>query len=568
MGSDSAALDRRSFLRATLLGAGAAAVGTPLLASCSSSSTANGKANSTAGLKATLPDYVPLTAGPKPDLPIVTGAAGASVDPGYLSYPTDLVATVAKVPGSGGTYTAITPLWGPIPAAGNPYYQAVNKALGASLTMKPASGNDYAQTVPTLVAGGKLPDWLQIPTWWNGNLNVGELVTSKFADLTPYLAGAKIRAYPNLAAIPTGGWQAGAWNDRLYGIPSFTSGSNFAAILYYRKDLFEAKGIDPASVKDADSLLALGKELTSASSNVWAFDVVWLMIQQMFGVPPTGNAVTLTDGKVASAFDAPQLEAALEYAYKVAKSGYVHPDALANNTSQGKQRFYSGHVLVTADGPGAWNGPDAIEGRTANAPYVRGAFPVFAHDGGTPTIPLGNSAALMSYLNKSLSDAQIKECLALADYLAAPFGSKEYTLVNYGVEGTDWTRGATGPTYTTQGTKEANQQTYQFLVSGQNAVTNPGYDDVTKAKYSWTADAAKHAYQPAFWNLNVNTPARFASTSTATQVNDIIKEVTYGTKTVAEFKAAAANWKSSGGQALIDWYQKSVVDTAASGTGK
>jgi len=566
MGTDSVGLDRRSFLRATVLGVGAVAAGSPLLTACGgSSSAAAGKANSTAGLKAVLPKYTPLAIGPRPELPITAGAAGSSVDPGFLSYPTDLVKTVAKTPGSGGSYTAITPLWGGIPPAGNPYYQAVNTALGAELTMKPANGNDYAQTVPTLVAGNKLPDWLQVPTWWNGNLNVGELAASRFADLTAHLSGDNISAYPNLAAIPTGGWQAGAWNNKLYGFPSFTSGGQFGTILYHRQDVLSAKGIDPASIKDADSLLALGKELTSASSNVWAFDVLWLVVQQMFNVPPTGLAVTVRDGKVISAYDTPELEAALEFAYKLARSGYVHPDGLAKNNSQAKQRFYAGHVILTSDGPGAWNASDAIEGRTADPKFVRGAVKVFGHDGSAPTVALQNSAALMSYLNKNLSDAQIKECLALADYLAAPFGSAEYTLINYGVEGVHWTRGATGPTYTTQGTKEANQQTYQFLVSSQAVLTNPGYDDVTKAKYAWTADAVQHAYKPPFWNLNVNPPARFASISTATQVNDIVEQVSFGKKTVADVKAAAANWKTAGGSQLIDWFQKNVVDVYGTG---
>lgn len=28
----------------------------------------------------------------------------------------------------------------------------------------------------------------------------------------------QIKKYPNLAAVPTGAWQAGAWGDKLYGL--------------------------------------------------------------------------------------------------------------------------------------------------------------------------------------------------------------------------------------------------------------------------------------------------------------------------------------------------------------
>jgi putative aldouronate transport system substrate-binding protein len=563
MGTDSTGLSRRSFFAAAA-GVGAMVGAPTLLTGCTGGSGTTGNVNSK-DLSAVLPDFVPATGGPAPELPSVAGQATAATDPGFLKYPMDLVRTVTAVPGSGGSYTAITPLWGPIPKANNPYYQAVNKALGANLKIQPADGVNYVKTVPTLVAGNKLPDWIQIPSWWNANINVGELAVNKFADLTDHLAGDKVKKYPHLAAIPTGGWQAGVWQNRMYAIPSFTTQSNFSAVLYHRKDLLDAKGIDPASINSADTLYALGKELTSASANVWAFDVLWLAIQQIFKVPPVGNPVSARDGKVVSSYESPELEAALAFAYKMSKSGYVHPDGLAGNEGNGKQRFYSGKVLIAADGPGAWNGPDAVEGLSASPKYVRGAFPLFSHDGSTATIALSPSASILSYLNKKLSPAQIDECLAIANYLAAPYGSAEYTLINYGVEGVDWTREATGPTYTTKGTKEANQQTYQFLCTPRAVVTNPGYNEVTQAAHAWAADAVKHAYKPPFWNMNVNPPSRFSSTSTGTQVNDIIKEVTYGRKTVAEFKAAAANWKAAGGQQLLDWHQKEVVDKFGTG---
>lgn len=556
-------ISRRSFL-GTALGAGSLALSPAFLAGCGGSETSKGGVSS-ADLSGVLPSYVPATGGPAPDLPSVTGAASAATDPGFLSYPADQVRTVSAVPGRGGSYRAVTPLWGPIPKAGNSYYRAVNAALGAELEIRPTNGNNYAQTVPTLVAGNKLPDWIQIPTWWNANVNVGELAARKFADLTPFLAGDKVRKYPHLAAIPSGGWQAGVWQNKLHGIPSYTSQANFAGALFYRKDVLDERGIGPAEIRDAESLLALGKELTSTSANVWAFDVLWLVVQQIFKVPPLSSAVTVVDGKVVSAYETPQVKEALAFAHRMAKSGYVHPDSLAGNDSNAKQRFYSGKVLVQADGPGSWNTQDSVQGRAANPDYVRGALPLFAHDGSTPTIALGASASVMSYLNKELTPAQIEECLAIANYLAAPYGSFEYTLINYGVAGEDWTREDGAPTYTTQGTKQSNQTTYQFLASPRNIVTNPGREDITRAAHEWAAGAVKHAYKPPFWNLNVSPPTRFASISTGTQVNDVIKEVTFGKKSVAEFTSAATNWKNTGGGQLIDWYQKEVVDKYGTG---
>ena len=62
------------------------------------------------------------------------------------------------------TYVSMTPLWGAIPPSnGNSYYDAVNKALGTTLKIQPADGNNYENALPPLFAADKLPDWIQIP---------------------------------------------------------------------------------------------------------------------------------------------------------------------------------------------------------------------------------------------------------------------------------------------------------------------------------------------------------------------------------------------------------------------
>jgi putative aldouronate transport system substrate-binding protein len=284
---------------------------------------------------------------------------------------------------------------------------------------------------------------------------------------------------------------------------------------------------------------------------------MWLAIQQMYQVP-TGYYVD--KGKVISAFDSPQMEAGLEFAYKLAKSGYTHPDALANNTSGSTQRFYSGKVLVEAGGTGGWNVMDAQQGRAANPKYLRGAFKLFSADGSRPTIALGAATSELSYLNKRLSPDQIEECLRIANFLASPFGSYEYTLINFGVEGVDWKMGPNGPTYTSTGQKEANEVTYGFLAAPSSTVSSPGYDYITKDFCTWSADAVKYAFKPAFWGTNVTVPRRFSSASTAQEVNDIITQVTCGTKTLGDFKSAVRTWKSGGGDALVGWYQTNVLE--------
>jgi ABC-type glycerol-3-phosphate transport system substrate-binding protein len=541
-------ISRRGLLVGAVTVAGVA-VASPLLAACTGSAVENGPGTTGAdALKAALPKYIPSGA-VVADIPGASGANGAMSDPAFLKYPANPAQTVTGVPGSGGSYTTRTPLWGSIPAtSGNSYYDAVNTALGASVQIQPADGNTYVDAIPALFASGKLPDWIQVPGWANAKLNLGSAL-DRFAALTPYLSGDKVAKYPNLANIPTAAWQSAVWNGKLYGLPSFPSAGGFGGYIYYRRDIFEAAGVSP-DVKTAEDLFNLGKQLTNADQGQWAFDDLWPYLKFPFGVH--GSWMVDSGGKLVSQYETQGMVDALNLAARLAKAGYVHPDALAN-TQQGQQRFWSGKVVIQGGGTGGWDGDDAKGGTAANPRYNRQAFKVFDARGGTPGIELATGAGWFSYLNKNLSDKQIQECLAVANYLAAPYGSKEYLLVNFGAQGTDYTMANGNPILNERGQKEV-ATTYQFLVSPP-AVTlvKNGFTQVVKDYAAWQADAVKHAVKPTFYGMNIAEPAQYASIGQ--QVEDTIKDVRFGRKPIDAFTSAVDTWRKQGGDKLRAFYE-------------
>lgn len=547
-------MTRRGFLAAAAGTAGAAAAA-PLLAACSTTPAGKTGATSASQLARIMPAYVPHTvAGLTPDYPSVDGSP-----PGYLSYPTTLAHTVSEVPGSGGSYTAITPLWGSIPSpAGNTYYQAVNAALGATVTMQPSNGNTYSTILPPLFAGNKLPHWIQIPSFWTGPLNFGEATADKLADLTPYLAGDKIKQYPNLAAISSGGWQAGIWNDKIYGIPEYTTQFNTGYSLFYRADILDKLGIGTPTVKSPADLLALGKEINNPKAKQWAFDDLWGYMYQPFEIPSGLGWTTNSKGDLVAWIETENVIEAMNWLTGVFKQGLVNPDSVAGDTSTAKQRFWSGQMLIMPDGGGAWNYTDAQSGQAATKGYKRAAFNYFTASGtGTPSIPLENAASYISYLNKSLKPSQIEELLRIANYLAAPFGSYEYTLVNYGAENADWTMTSTGPVATATGLKQV-AGTYQFLASPPSPVTNPGFPQITTADCTWNAANAKYGYKPLFYGLNVAVPSDLSTANSYSAFPpaqpNIIYDVCRGRSTVADYQAAVKSWQNNGGNKLRTFY--------------
>jgi ABC-type glycerol-3-phosphate transport system substrate-binding protein len=538
--------------RRTLIGGAAAALASaPLLAACGKPG-GKGQGPGTTGadaLKKALPDYLPSKA-VTPDIPGVRGVAGTQSDPAFLSYPASPVRTVTATPGSGGTYTTRTPLWGSIPpSSGNSYYDAVNRTLGTTLKMQPADGNTYVDGIPALFASDKLPDWIQIPPWVNNKLNLGTAV-ERFADLTPYLSGGTVAKYPNLANIPSAAWQSGVWNGKLYGLPCFPSAGGFPGYLYYRRDILEDLGVSP-DVKSADDLFAVGRQVTDAGKGRWGFDDLWPYLKWPFGV--YGTWMTDSSGKIINQYEHEGFTEALSFSAKLAKAGLVHPDALAFNTQQGQQRFWSGKTVIQGGGQGGWDGEDAKGGTAANPRYRRQAFGIFSAGGGTPGIELATGAGWFSYLNAKLSGAQVQEVLAVADYLAAPYGSQEFLLVNFGAEGTDYAMTGGNPVLNARGQKEVALG-YQFLVSPpQVTLVKNGFTQVVKDFAAWQGEAVKHAVKPLFYGMNVSEPPQYASIGQ--QVEDTLKDVRFGRKPIGAFQESVQTWRKQGGDQLRAFYE-------------
>ena len=534
-------VQRRSFLG--MLVAGAAVVGVPsLLTSCATEASTGAAGGGAAATGAVIPKYIPLDF-VKPDYPSVNGSV-----PGFLTLPKKLVRSVAKRPGSGATFKAMTPLWGTIPpTSGNQYYKAVNGMLGSTIDFQITDGNTYVDKLATVLASSKdVPDWVCIPSWTLPPRFGSEIVGNVFQDLTPFLAGDKVKAYPNLANIPSDAWKYCVWNGKLYGLPF--PGGVLNDVIFYRKDLIEAKGIT-VDVKNGDDLLALALELTDAKAGVWGADDLWTPATLMYSVPPKWK---LKGGKLVHRVECEEYRAALAWNAKLFASGAVHPDAVAGQTGDSKKRFQSGKTLIMGDGLGGWN--EALRDNLASNPtYWQQPFDFFAADGGKPVLfkaPTG----IFSFLKKTDDKAKITELLGLANLLAAPFGTTECDVITNGVEGVHYTKDSAGLPVPTALAASELQPTYIFLVDGPVVETHMQYPGYVKAVSTWQAKAAALVKDPLFFGQQISEPQRFGSL--AQPFVDLEKDIARGRKSLKDLDAAIQTWKTSGGDDLRAFYQK------------
>ncbi|QDP96135.1 sugar ABC transporter substrate-binding protein [Microlunatus elymi] len=539
-------LNRRGFL--TALGLSAAAVGAGgALSGCSSSGSTTPQASTAGKVSAgNLPKYVPIEYA-KPDFPAKNGSPA-----GYAKMPTTLVKSVKTTPGTGKTITAMTPLWGTIPPSkGNQYYEAVNKMLGDTIDFQISDGNTYGDKLATVLASKKdVADWVQIPSWNLPARFGSEIVENVFLDLTPHLAGDAVTKYPNLANIPTDAWKACVWNDKLYGLPYPSSGGVGNAI-FYRDDLLKKLGIT-ADPKSAQDFLDLAKELTDPSKKQWGSDDPWNAMGLIFSLVPKWR---LDDsGKLINRVETPEYKEALEWSHKMFKAGVVHPDAVAGKTDEAKARFQSGRTMMAFDGTGGWNEAlrDNLKG---NPSYSQMPFLPFGADASTaPVYWKGAGAGMYSFIKKTDDKAKIEELLKLANALAAPFGTDEFQLINYGVEGVHYNLDSDGlPQPTDLAAKEV-QPTYIFLVDPPVVEAHVQYPGFVKDYCTWAIKAGESVKEPLFYGMNITEPSQYASIGQP--FTDLESDIGRGRKPISALDDAIKEWQAAGGNELRTFYQQ------------
>ena len=528
---------RRSFL--TLVGAGV--LGSAVLAGCrtegastSDPTTAGEVADSVLPTFAAI-DYV------EPDFPSVNGSTA-----GFASIPADLVQAYDAPPGSGSTFTAMTPLWGAIPpSTGNQYYDAVNEALGSTVKFQISDGNTYGDKLAAVLASAEdVPDWVCIPTW-NIPPRFDQAVDTLFEDLTPFLAGDAVSTYPHLANISTDVWKFCVFNGKLKALPF--PGEIITDAIFYRDDIFEEEGITDLPT-DGQSLLDLCQELTTGDR--WAANDLWTTSVIIHGVVPKWRIND--DGTLTHRVETDEYRAALEWNAALFAQGSVHPDAVADNSGDAKARFESGQVLISNDGLGGWH--EALGRQLASNPtYSQRPFAPFAADGGTPVLWKGNPANILSFVKANDDKAKIEELLAVADFLASPFGTQEFALINYGVEGVHYNNGDDGLPVSTELAATEVQPTYIFLTSPPVVNAKVQYPGFVEAFCTWMADASAYVQDPAFFGMQITEPSEYGSLNQP--FTDLEKDISRGRKSIDDLDPAIENWRASGGEELRQFYQ-------------
>ncbi|GAA3343813.1 extracellular solute-binding protein [Amorphoplanes nipponensis] len=545
--------DRRGFL--SLLGLGAVAVASGgTLAGCGDKATRGGGTQNLDKLSALLPEQRAFAGTPQPDI-----KGTRPVPDGYTKFPAELIDAVADKPGAGGpAIRAMVPVWGPAPPAGssNSYFTAVNAELGATVEFSMQDGAAYADKLGALLGARDVPDLLCVPSWEVEKLaRFSDAVGALFEDLTPYLQGNKVAAYPMLATFPAGAWRESCWNERLMAVPNPTDGP-FPWALFQRKDLLDKAGL--AAPKSIDELFSVGQEVTNPGKGVWAFSDIFQMVQMFYKAPGSKGGWRLrADGTPEFKYETPEYRQAAEFMVKVYKAGLVHPDIVASKGADAKQLLQGGKILFHQDGPGMWQ-PMQAEQQKITPGFNIQPVPLFSATGGDPLAWGDDKPISFLFIKKGLGQARVEELLRIINWCSAPFGTKEFDLREYGVEGRHHTRTAAGPAKTELGFKEIQNQ--YFFISGRSPVVppSPQTPDYVPQVMAYSNETVKYLEKDPWDGLKFEMPAKYKASTVPTE--DKITDIVRGRRPLTDLDAVVKEWRAAGGDEARQMLAAALAD--------
>lgn len=516
----------------------------------------------------TLPAYQPPTNIAPPDY---AGSADGVVMPGYVNWPKQTFQSVKQAPGDGSAVSIFIDLMGPPPADldQNTAWQAWNRAMNVKLNFQFYPFADLAPKFGALMAGGDLPDIIYTLVRQDIPLTP-ELFAAKATDLTPFVSGDAIKDYPNLAALPTRSWKGMLYDNKIYGVPIPTPYGQFFWWPLIHQELLDAMGT--AQPKTTDDYKKMMVDLTKPQQNQWGevsqggYQYSYEMntgngwYPSMFGAPNLWAVDS--GGKFTHLWETDAYKQALAYTVDLYKAGIFHPNTANLNVVTAAQAFQGRQGCFVDTGlrtdfwdtrgtPAEQLGPPTPNVNLLTPPAAPGAKPQYFN---------GRPAFGIAFLKKA-SDARVKLLLKVLDYVAAPFGSDEFLLINYGNKGRDWQPDDNGNPITTKtgqtdlGGISTGAVSFLAALTGRHPVLYSAADPTFAKRIQ--------DYQKILAPISVEdaTLGLFSSTQASTGVQliqpfgDGITDIVAGRRPLSDLDSLLSAWRSAGGDKIKSEYQ-------------
>lgn len=529
-------MKRRDALK---LGGTAALIGTagPALVACGGGGAGGDVSNKGKDL-APYPKYIKAD-GPEPDLP---GDGETGLQAAYTKYPEEIKEIGWDKPGDGSKVTAAVITYGVPPKDGDSYVKAVKERLGIDLDLELMPGNEWKEKMTTLTASDDMPD---IVMFGVGEVipREHEFIQANCADLSDLISGDNIKDYPGLANIPTYAWEGvGRIGGKLYGIP--TERPVFGGCLMVNRTALDGIGA-PLEWTKSEYVDAMGELTKGRKYGLGFYNDLWP--DYWAGSMGAANEWKVSDGKFETTFETDAFKSTIEMLAKQFADKHVYPDSPNQPNLKNKTFFANTTVHAYRDGWGAM-GPtafaDAKDGFTVDFGYP------FADTDATPWAGLGYFGYVVF---KKAKKERLKMLLNVCNYLAAPFGTKEHELFQYGVEGKHFERGDGGVPEATKLWQTENRTNFPitYVASAPITLFYAGYPEQVERVYEWEKKVAGITIPNPMTGLRSQAVTRHYN-ECRKEIADGLMAVVFRGEPMSKYEAAVKKWHSKGGDKMAE----------------
>jgi putative aldouronate transport system substrate-binding protein len=339
-------------------------------------------------------------------------------------------------------------------------------------------------------------------------------------------------------------------------------------VFYYRADILAAKGLNPQPASYAE-FVTLCKELTDTRKNVWALSNAnnsaanaggvgtLQFIQQMLGV---GYNWTYSDGKLTSTYEMPETQEALARTTELYNAGYVHPDSFSTATTSltttYKQWFNAGSAIINGDSWTAWPGyyTENVAGPSFR---INGMMPP-DYDSGSKAVTWQQNPSFSFTAFKKAPKSRIEELLKVVNWLCAPFGSAEYLVKTYGVEGVDWVRKDGDVAQTQAGINQSGGLSIGYVGSGPDVIYAAGEAQATKDCYAFMKKSIPASVADPTTGLYSRTNGE-KSAILAGIIIDAVQAIIQGQQPLSSWPSTVKSWQTSGGNQVRTEFEEALA---------
>ena len=504
-----------------------------------------------------LPSYIPFTGGPKPDIP----AANPNLSDGFFNYPAKpFTANPGPPPGKGSTISTYVGAYYPpgTPMDSNPAWQAVNRQLNATVQMNPTPLTETTTRTAVMIAGGggsDLPDLLSLNMGMSYINNLPQFVEATCADLTPYLSGDAIKAYPNLAAIPSVAWKWCVYNGKILAIPIERQA---IYTVVYKSSLVWDREIGPNVVpKDATDYKKILQTLTHPAEGRWGYGAivtsvggnpwdVWAFAK-MFGAP---NQYRLDNGKLTHMWETEQFKAAVGYARDLVASGVYNPNSSTfSSVIPHENAMIAGQSVLGTHNMNFYNSLWR-RGLQQTNQFIPRVLPAFSADGTSkPTFWYGTRMVATVSIKKASPD-RLQELLAILNWLASPFGSQEDQVLSFGVQDVDYGLDPQGnPVVNDRGVNDAVDIPWRYLAQRPFVIYQPDLPNYTRVFADDESSLDPYGIEDPTLGLYSPTKAVKGAQLILT-MGDVLNDIVTGRRPLSDYDAAVADYLANGGEQI------------------